>query len=270
MKAKVTAIVNDKGGVGKTLCTVNLAYLISQKAKTLLIDFDVQANSSVFYREDFASLEGSEFIFTADPTVKYSQAIVADEPVPNLYICTANKRLGENAAQASVTSPMRDYLLRNALRACDDDFEHIIIDCPPSPINLQKDNAIACANEIIIPVTPDIASFQGVVSVVHRISAMNTTEPTIRIIVNGFQLTTKSINRRMEGWISELKDGLNDMLANNKHGNPVNIIFDDEQIKIKRAISATEAHSLYYPLEIADKNSETNQTLHLLARRIAV
>ena len=86
--------------------------------------------------------------------------------------------------------------------------------------------------------------------------------------MNGFQLTTKSINRRMQGWLAELKDGLNEMLANNKHGNPVNIIFDDKEIKIKRAVSATEAHSLYYPLEIADRNSETNQTLHLLAKRI--
>lgn len=267
MKSKVIAIVNDKGGVGKTFLSVNLSYLLARKAKTLLIDFDIQTNTSVFYREDFADLEGSEFVFTNDPTIKYSQALVADEPVANLFISTANKRLGENAAQASVSSPMRDYLLRNALRASDDDFKYVVIDCPPSPINLQKDNAIACADEIIIPVIPDISSFQGVVSVVNRISVMNTNNPTIRIVVNSYQQSHKSINRRMQGWLEELKVGLDEMLANNKHGNPVNVLFNDD-IKIKRAVSATEAHSLYYPLDMVDKGSQTNMTLHKLAGRI--
>ena len=267
MKSKVIAIVNDKGGVGKTFLSVNLSYLLARKDKTLLIDFDTQYNTSVFYREDFADLEGSESVFTADPTLKYHQALVAEDPVPNLFISTANKKLGENAALAAVSSPMRDYLLRNALRACDDDFKYVIIDCPPSPINLTKDNAIACADEIIIPVTADISSFQGVVNVVNRISVMNPNSPTVRIIVNSFQQSNKSINRRMEGWIEELKVGLDEMLTSNKHGNPVIVLFNDD-IKIKRAASATEAHSLYYPLDMVDKGSLTNMQLHKLAGRI--
>jgi chromosome partitioning protein len=266
---KIIAVVNDKGGVGKTLLAVNIAYILARRfGKTMLLDFDGQSNSSIFYREDFQDLIGAESIFTRDPTINAVQAMVGDNEVEGLFIATATKRLSENAAQAAAANyPLLDYLLRTALRNYEGDFKFAAIDCPPSPNNLAKNNAIAIASDIIVPVIADISSFQGVVGVVERIALVNNEEPTVHIVTNAYQQTHKSMNRRVKGWMDDLEESLQLMLNSNKNSNPVNVVFHRD-IKIPTATAATEAHSLYYPLDVAVRGSHTNYMIHRLVERV--
>lgn len=172
---RIIAIANQKGGVGKTTCAINIAYgwaRMRGAGKVLLIDADPQANATsvalgipfangprragvgVLYEVLLERLSAREVI--------QSVAIEANGqyPASALDILPAHLQLAEAEAQL-MGEFHREYKLKSALADIRDQYEAIIIDCPPS-LGVLTMNALLAANEVIIPVEPGIFPLVGI------------------------------------------------------------------------------------------------------------
>jgi len=152
-------MVNQKGGVGKTTTTVNLAaYVATAGKKVLLIDIDPQGNASVGFGIDREKIEGCIYNLLID------NAPVADllqkSSISNLDILPATSRLA-GAEVELVSQPDRENRLKNALMEVKENYDFVFIDCPPS-LNLLTVNALTASDEVIIPIQCEYYALEGI------------------------------------------------------------------------------------------------------------
>lgn len=155
---KIIAIANQKGGVGKTTTSINLAAAIAiLDKKVLLVDADPQANTTTGVGIDENSVEYSIYDCITDAS-KIRQAIIPTD-IPNLDLLPSNIDL-VGAEIELVDMPKREYALKKALKKVKKDYDYIIIDCLPS-LGLITINALTAADSVIIPVQCEIFSLAG-------------------------------------------------------------------------------------------------------------
>jgi chromosome partitioning protein len=155
---RAIAIVNQKGGVGKTTTTVNLgASLAILGSRVLIVDIDPQGNATSGFGIDKAALEQDVYsVLLAD--VPAAEAIV-ETPVPNLDLLPAT--LGLAGAEIELVSATeRETRLLKAFGAIDLTYDYILIDCPPS-LGLLTLNALTAAHEVLIPVQAEYYALEG-------------------------------------------------------------------------------------------------------------
>lgn len=196
---KIISVANQKGGVGKTTTTVNLAASLGVlEKKVLLIDADPQANatSSLGLNNDDFEINIYQ-VFEHIGDIKKS---IIKTDSPNLFIIPSHIDLVAVEIEL-VDKPNREMMLKNALNKISDEFDYILIDCPPS-LGLITLNALSASNSIIIPIQCEYFALEGLGKLLNTIKSIQKIHNNL-LEIEGMLLTMYDSRLRLSKQVVE-------------------------------------------------------------------
>lgn len=164
---RIIAIANQKGGVGKTTTSINLAASLALlNKKVLVIDTDPQGNTTSGFGVDKNDLDDTIYeLMLGECTV---QDCMIKEVIPNVSILPANVNLA--AAEIELIGvDKKDFILRNEIDFVKDSFDYILIDCPPS-LNTLTINAMTASDSVLVPIQCEYYALEGLSQLIHTIN----------------------------------------------------------------------------------------------------
>ncbi|MGH7883097.1 MAG: ParA family protein [Candidatus Dormibacteraceae bacterium] len=163
-QARTIAVVNQKGGVGKTTTTINLAATLAERGvQVLVVDIDPQANTTSGLGLDTSQARRTIYDLLANQASV--EEVKIPTQVPGLFILPANRELA-GAEIELATEKGRESRLHQALRNLEGQFGFILIDCPPS-LGILTLNALTAAGQMLVPMQAEYFSLEGLSHLVH-------------------------------------------------------------------------------------------------------
>ena len=163
---RIIAVANQKGGVGKTTTSINLAACLAEKGKKVLaVDMDPQGNLTSGLGVDKDSVEKSIYeLIIGEVDIK---EVINKEVLENLDIIPTSIDL--SAAEIELIGvDDKEYILRNAIDQVKDQYDYIIIDCPPS-LNMLTINALTAATSVLVPIQCEYYALEGLSQLIHTV-----------------------------------------------------------------------------------------------------
>ncbi|MCQ2178298.1 MAG: AAA family ATPase [Bacteroidales bacterium] len=201
---KIIAITNQKGGVGKTTTAINLSACLAVKGlKVLVIDADPQANTTSGLNFDPSDSRQRSIYEVMIGKLDARDALLQTE-IDTLHLMPSNINL-VGAEIELLETQGREHLLRNAIAGIRDEYDFIIIDCPPS-LGLITVNSLTAADSVMIPVQPEFFALEGLAKLLQTIKLVqNGVNPSLDI--EGYLVTMFDGRPRMHTQVvGELRD----------------------------------------------------------------
>lgn len=183
--ARVTAILNLKGGVAKTTTAINLAAILAKEhgGKVLIVDGDSQCNTTEFFGGDPTSGNLASVLRNAerfDDPGNYAAAFVQKTVYDNIHILPGDETLMDMDLSKVEQGTVNSNVLRFLVEEVKDRFTHILIDCPPA-FNAASAAALVAADDVIIPIKLDAFSLRGMGNLMRQIKNMRKINPRLRL-----------------------------------------------------------------------------------------
>ena len=233
----ILAIANQKGGVGKTTTSINIAAcLAAMHRRVLLVDLDPQGNATTGSGIDNAAVASSTYDVLINGMVVAEAKVAVDASGYDLL--PANVDLS-GAEVELMDIPSREHRLRNVLESCNSSYDYIIIDCPPS-LSLLTLTGLVAANGVIIPMQCEYYALEGLTALIGTISRI-TNRLNSELEIKGIVRTMFDPRNRLANEVStDLVDHFGDLVFSTI---------------IPRNVRLAEAPSYGLPIMYYDKQS---------------
>mgnify|MGYP006280855943 FL=1 len=248
---RVIAVANQKGGVGKTTTSVNLGACLAEMGyRVLIVDLDPQGNASSGVGVDTRGVEHSMYDVLLHDTDM--EDCIEPASLRNLFVAPANLDLA-GAEIELVPAMARETRLKKAIDSVIDDFDYVIIDCPPS-LGLLTVNALVAAREVLVPIQCEYYALEGLGQLLRNVDLVKrnlNTELELSTIVCVMYDSKTKLSQEV---VAEVREHFGDKVC---------------QTLVPRNVRLSEAPSHHQPINVYDPSSKGAIAYQMVAKEVA-